>query len=1086
MKNLSFSLLFLFPSLVFGQKNLTNLTDYDYLVKADSLAGEEKYKQAIDYYGKVSENDTLYEYGLKRIWRCQNDLEKYDDALKTCQRMIDHDNKEVIDGYLGLSVTYRKKKMFKEAIAASNAGLKRYPRAESLYMELGVSHRENGEHAIAYEMFKKACISDMYSSRAFLNLAIAAAQNGKNAQALLAIATAIFVNPESPDALDYLVTMEKMAQSEYEKKNEGMDLNVGENFDLINEIFDSRRALNRDYKIKLKINTYAARQLHMIVKNKGLISDVDEDGFFTNRLLPFYEKIVNDNEINKLNMIFLLTSQNEDAVKKIKKSKSALIFFYAKAKADYNTKVSQQYIEFEGKKQMVFCGYSAGSREGLLQNEKEIGNWYYYNRLGELAETGKFNNEGERTGTWKVYSKGGVLSTIVNYENGELNGDYIDYYLENGQPKSLAVYKDGDVDGILTQYYINGTTRAIYNIKNNNAEGVIKTFHSNGKILQQKTILNDIITGNEDNWYANGQNQGTYKYNAEGDIEGEEKYYYASGNLFRTSIRKKGFYEGEVIEYYDVKDKVKSKKNFKNGKLAGEQLEYRFDGSLKSRSKYSEKGKETGTEENFNLDGSPSLTIEYKKGEVVEIVGFYNKGKKSEKFTRKNSKINYQLFYPDGTKSLDAIFTDDGRDGEAISYNPYGVVVRKETYAKGKQIGKEFGYYNSGKLKYVNIYNDGELDGLALTYFQNGTLKTEIRYIAGRREGTKYVYYPNGEISEKAFYVKGELSGNMYSYAQNGKPTTIEKYEQGEIKNIKYLDSLGNVIYERKYQDTIMEFKGIANETILKKVHFLNTYFDGPYELFYPNKSVLFKGQYLAGNENGDWVWYHPNGQKSKECTYVMGEQNGMVRNYALSGFLESEEFNYNAEGNGTFTEYYQNGKVKRKFTQIEDDRHGDSYYYSPDGELRYIRSYFDGKIVAYKYLGTKGDTITIELKSGLQTIKTYYKNGKISNEQTRNNGQLEGKYIDYYTNGKVQEVNNFVNDDEEGEAIAYYESGAIAKSYFNKDGYMNGISKTFSADGKALSSINYVMGELHGKCMWMDKNGKMITINYYYDEIVK
>ncbi|MBC8173513.1 MAG: hypothetical protein H7X71_06350, partial [Chitinophagales bacterium] len=62
----------------------------EYLVKGFEYYNDEKYAQAIEKYALINRNDTNYNIAIAEIAICQFRMEKYDEAIETNKKAIEH------------------------------------------------------------------------------------------------------------------------------------------------------------------------------------------------------------------------------------------------------------------------------------------------------------------------------------------------------------------------------------------------------------------------------------------------------------------------------------------------------------------------------------------------------------------------------------------------------------------------------------------------------------------------------------------------------------------------------------------------------------------------------------------------------------------------------------------------------------------------------------------------------------------------------------------------------------------------------------------------------------------------------------
>jgi antitoxin component YwqK of YwqJK toxin-antitoxin module len=88
-------------------------------------------------------------------------------------------------------------------------------------------------------------------------------------------------------------------------------------------------------------------------------------------------------------------------------------------------------------------------------------------------------------------------------------------------------------------------------------------------------------------------------------------------------------------------------------------------------------------------------------------------------------------------------------------FNKDNVRIEEKNYKNGKLEGKQYDWYENGKLKYDENY-------------KNGQLKYEYNYKNEKLEGKQYEWYQNAQLEFESNYKDGKLEGKQYSWYENG------------------------------------------------------------------------------------------------------------------------------------------------------------------------------------------------------------------------------------------------------------------------------------------------------------------------------
>ena len=109
------------------------------------------------------------------------------------------------------------------------------------------------------------------------------------------------------------------------------------------------------------------------------------------------------------------------------------------------------------------------------------------------------------------------------------------------------------------------------------------------------------------------------------------------------------------------------------------------------------------------------------------------------------------------------------------------------------------------------------------------------------------------------------------------------------------------------------------------------------------------------------------------------------------------------------------------------------------------------------------------------QVIKksTYYKTGKIKEEENYKQNELNGPYYEYYRNGQISVKANFVDGLKNGEYTEYYYDGTIWETGRFINGDYDGEYNTYFANGNLKSKEIYKNGD-RIEAVWYNANGEV------------
>lgn len=214
------------------------------------------------------------------------------------------------------------------------------------------------------------------------------------------------------------------------------------------------------------------------------------------------------------------------------------------------------------------------------------------------------------------------------------------------------------------------------------------------------------------------------------------------------------------------------------------------------------------------------------------------------------------------------------------------------------------------------------------------------------------------------------------------------------------------------------------------------------------------------------------------------------------------------------FTEKYDDGSIRAKYTKDNDLFQGEYIEYFQTGNIGRIRNFDKGKL--------NGEFLTYY---GNQNIKTktnynmdeldgkaiaYYENGNIEKESHYNNGKIIGVTKLYHDNGQLKVALNFSKPDiqDDGEVISYHPNGVVAKRSNISNGLLNGdfkewydngqiktegyyidkvcfIKKEWWGNGNLKREVSYKNNETFSEIFWSD-SGEKVKERHIFSELIK
>jgi antitoxin component YwqK of YwqJK toxin-antitoxin module len=262
--------------------------------------------------------------------------------------------------------------------------------------------------------------------------------------------------------------------------------------------------------------------------------------------------------------------------------------------------------------------------------------------------------------------------------------------------------------------------------------------------------------------------------------------YYENGLIeFKGSLKNEkmnGLWEG----FYDTKDKIKWRRNYKNGEEIGEEKHYFEDGKLNIDAIHP-----NGRYIEYYEDGQIDLNGQLKNNEKDGLWTWYD-GYNGAIFMTKEYKngllhgVSHDMRY--STKSI----YENNELVQEERFNDNG----KHHYIK-KHVGDniQFTYYHTnGNIKLKGKLNENkQYYGKIKEYNKNGILEKQTDYKNGSRDGLMKKYYENGKVSYQREYKDNLHIGKSISYYPNGKIRSESMSDGFKAYNVKNYDEQGNL-----------------------------------------------------------------------------------------------------------------------------------------------------------------------------------------------------------------------------------------------------------------------------------------------------
>ena len=214
----------------------------------------------------------------------------------------------------------------------------------------------------------------------------------------------------------------------------------------------------------------------------------------------------------------------------------------------------------------------------------------------------------------------------------------------------------------------------------------------------------------------------------------------------------------------------------------------------------------------------------------------------------------------------------------------------------------------SSRVKREGTTKNGELDGELTDIFEDGSVYKST-WSNGKQQGKGTTYYANGQIASDVEYLSVQR-GSAWESKRVGKLT--QWYENGVIKEITE--------YSNDGKETILSQKTYTDKEVLEKETILEQSKNLANTTVYDPKTGAksYTVEHKPGSAATDyirWIEYYPSGKMKSER--FKNPVNGVwSKTYHEDGALAGS-----THSDGSISEYYSNGKLKKRKQDSRRDR---------------------------------------------------------------------------------------------------------------------------------------------------------------------
>ena len=312
--------------------NITNAQEKIPFIDYDSIQPQiEESSKAKDFtktlalINKINKNDSMYFPLLTSKSYYLLQLKKYEEVIVVADEGLNADHKNSkLYFYTNKGVALTNLEKYDEALDTYNEGIKTYPKNYLLWFNKGVVLETKGKINEALAAYKEAIILNPLYKKPHLQIGNIFYKQERLTQALMAFNVYILLDPNGAGTFSALQRLNNIVVAKNtNKRNEELTLlDADDSFEDIDLVLKSKVAVNENYKTNSDINIALTKQNHaMIQQLKGFQGN---EGFWSQKYVPLYNWILENNHFNNFTFTLSYTIENEK-YKKIIKKKLAII-----------------------------------------------------------------------------------------------------------------------------------------------------------------------------------------------------------------------------------------------------------------------------------------------------------------------------------------------------------------------------------------------------------------------------------------------------------------------------------------------------------------------------------------------------------------------------------------------------------------------------------------------------------------------------------------------------------------------------------------------------------------------------------------
>jgi uncharacterized protein len=1062
--------------ILFGGNAKNQETIVNYGIK---LYDEGKYRQAVDAFLTIDENDSSYIRMLGELALTYIALEEYDSAILTCYKSLETQSSYNGHVYRTLATAYDENGDSENAIKYYKKAIKIIPYSHLNHYNLGYTYYQTENFVAAARCFQEAIRCNPFHSTSHLFLGILAARQGHLTKAMLSLETFLLLEPNSNRSNRYLVFLENIADG-YVDTTYGKPIIpfwCNNEFIETDRLIHSRVVLDQNFPPVIDFNVSTVKQTQMLLEKMPL--DINSNSFWVETYFPLFKAIKKNAALAPM-LYVILRSTEADVVKDwTQKNEKKLEDFY-KLGSELSYIKYYRLLETESGISKISVNYNDGTlvSVGNVDTQKnKQGQWKYFFSYGGLSAEGEFVDN-EKNGIWTYYDWDGYIDFQETYVKGTSEGPAVKYH-SNGNKRYELVYKSDKPEGKITFYRRSGVIDEIINYKDGVKHGNGIEFYPDGDTLSVYAYENGQLTGLSREFYSNNAKL-LSSYYVNGKLHGKYREYYYNGVVRNEGEYNKGLKTGEWNYFFE--NGLLSSKDVYNDTVLKKVISYYRNGNKAYESNFNEKGNLNGVLTHYTESGSILTEETYTDDKLVKLVNYNADGTVRDEFGSPDLNFSIKTYYAEGQSRTEAAVKDGNIHGKKIEYWRNGNLKNVQYFENGNQKDVKEMYYQTGALKERTFESSLKEYYNYEDFYNNGSIKIKAELKSSRITEHYYYFLPNGDLFAKDYYVNSRSNGWRTYYGKGNVISYKEKFISGDEVLSIYYDDAG-IAYDTLNFDLGAKYIRRGPDGFVEsQAEMLDYSINDTLRWFYTDGSKLSSLYYAHGKRWGKYTKWYPSGQVSKTGMYANGDKHGLWIEFHENGAV-SDSINYIFDDKfGKYVSYYDNGKIKYVANYKNDVISGEVIYYDYEGEPQVLLNYLDGELFSYAVPHVKGWSENKLIVTGNEKIISIFPNGRLAYSQQLINFVPHGEHYRFNNDGSKLVDCNYLFGELDGNYIEYYANGNVKREVEYESGMYNGRFKEFYQDGTLKEHSEYFYDDLNGIRTTYDIKGVVQNKEMYFD----